>query len=700
MKRILSVLVLLLSLGTLCFSQNHKIRVSCIGDSITWGMTLSDRENEAYPFQLQKMLGDGYEVGNFGRNGATLLRHGHRPYMDQEEFAAAMLFPADIIVIHLGVNDTDPRNWPNYRDEFVGDYLTLIDTLKTVSPSARVIIALMTPIADRHPRFNSGTKEWHTEIQEAIGVVAELSGAELIDFHTPLYPYPQHIPDAVHPDAFGASLLAKTVYSQITGDYGGLSLSELYTDNMVLQRNVPLDIHGIADAGEKVTVTLGKEKVSAVTPASGHWKVVLPPRKEATGLRLTVSTKNRKLSFSNVAVGEVWLCSGQSNMEFMMCQTKEGPLDIPLSADADLRLYDMKCRWRTDDVAWPLSALDSLNNLDYFKPAKWEVASPENVKMFSAVGYYFGKTLRDSLRVPVGLICNAVGGATTESWVDRNTLETRFPLILRDWLNNDFIQDWARGRAAKNISNRTDKVDRHPYQPCYLFEAGILPLDRYTIKGVAWYQGESNAHNKSAHSALFTMLVDSWREYFGKEDMPFYYVQLSSLGRPSWPWFRDSQRLLLGQRSALGMVVSSDIGDLVDVHFTEKKPVGRRLAQWALSRDYGFSNVTPSGPLVREARAEGNRVVVSFDYAEGLHPGVLPDGESDPSVREITGFEVASHEGCFFPAKAEVRGNEIVLSCPDVPSPTLVRYAWEPYTRANLYNGALLPASTFRVEVR
>lgn len=683
----------------------RPLRVACIGDSITYGMTLEDRESESYPARLQQMLGQGFEVGNFGKNGATLLRHGHRPYMEQEEYRAAMQWPADIIVIHLGINDTDPRNWPNYRDEFVGDYLALIDSLKSVSPEARLIIALMTPLADRHWRFQSGTRQWHGEIQESIRVVAELSGAELVDFHTPLYPYPQHIPDAVHPDSFGAKILAKVVYQEITGDYGGLSLSPLYTDGMVMQRGVPLDIHGVADAGEKVSVRLGKEKKTVVTGADGKWRVEFSPREAETGLTLTVATPARKLVFRDVAVGEVWLCSGQSNMEFMLRQSEGGEEVAAASADPDLRFYDMKARWRTDDVAWPASALDSVDNLDYFQETVWTASSPVSARDFSAVGYWFGRRLRDSLRVPVGLICNAVGGATCESWIDRSSLELEFPKILENWLGNDFIQGWARGRAKKNLENRAGKSDRHPYQPCYLFEAGILPLDHYPVKGVIWYQGESNAHNYSAHEKLFGLLVDSWRAYWDQPALPLYYVQLSSLNRPSWPWFRDSQRRLLACRPGLGMVVTSDLGDPSDVHYKDKRPVGLRLAGLALNDVYGYADIVPSGPLFKRAVADGSRVIVSFDYGSGLAAGEIPGrtwddgGRSCTASAPIVGFEIAEYEGCFYPAQAVVVGETVVLTCPEVNRPRLVRYGWEPYTRANLVNGAGLPASTFRAPV-
>ena len=664
------------------------IRVACVGNSITYGTGIEDREHFSYPVQLQKMLGDKYVVGNFGKPGATLLRHGHRPYFEQNEFKEAMRFKGDIVVIHLGINDTDPRNWPNYRDEFVTDYLALIDSLRSVNHNARFIIARMTPIAHRHPRFISGTKLWHTEIQQAIETVAKVSGAELVDFHAPLYPYPNLLPDAIHPNAEGAGILARTVYGGITGDYGGLQMSEIYTDGMVLQREVPLDIHGKADAGRKVTVMFAGQKVQTVANNRGEWSVTLQPMKAARNLMLVVESDKTKKVFRDVAVGEVWLCSGQSNMAFTLQQAATAARDIPNVSDADLRFFDMKANWQTNDVAWPLSAIDSLNHLQYFAPTSWRGATPETAGQFSAVAYYFGKMLRDSLQVPVGLVCNAVGGAPTEAWIDRNTLETRFPAVLNDWLHNDFIQQWVRERAAKNISNVGGTSARHPYEPCYLYESGMLPLLQYRVKGVVWYQGESNAHNMEAHERLFKLLVDSWRTNMKNEEMPFYFVQLSSLNRPSWPWFRDSQLRLMRQLPGVGMAVSSDVGDSLDVHPTHKLEVGERLARWALCKTYA-KKVVPSGPLFSRAWREGSTAVVEFDYADGL---TTSDGNP------LRCFEVAETDGLFYPAEAEISGGKVRLSSDKVRTPHFVRYSWQPFTRANMVNADGLPASTFRAE--
>ena len=682
------IIYLFLTLSVVLYAQQHRIKVACIGNSITYGYGLPDRATQSYPVQLQKMLGESYQVENFGKSGATLLNKGHRPYMQQDEYHRAIDFAGDIVVIHLGINDTDPRDWPDYRDFFVKDYIAQIDSFRVANPEARIMIARLTPIADRHPRFLSGTRDWHGEIQLAIENVARYAGVQLIDFHKPLYPYPFMLTDAVHPDPEGAFVLAQTVYSAITGDYGGLKMPLLYTDNMVLQREVPLTIQGTANAGDQVTVSIADRQMKTKVGPNGKWSVTLPPLKAGEPYTLKISTNQKVLQYHNVLAGEVWLCSGQSNMEFMLKQASTARLDIPRAADQELRLYDMKARWRTNAVEWETTVLDSLNHLQYYKDTEWKECAPETVSDFSAIAYYFGKMLRDSLKVPVGLICNAVGGSPTEAWIDRTSLEYHFPAILKDWTQNDFIQEWVRGRAALNIKKSVNNRQRHPYEPCYLYESGIRPLEQYPIRGIIWYQGESNAHNWEAHEALFKLLVNAWRKNWNDDCLPFYYVQLSSLDRPSWPWFRDSQRRMLNEISDIGMAVSSDHGDSLDVHPTCKQPVGERLARWALNKTY-LKDIVPSGPLFRSADVRGEKVYLSFDYGQGMRSS---DGKS------LRCFEVAEFEGIYYPATAEVVGEQVKVYSKEVRNPRYVRYGWQPFTRANLVNRAGLPASTFRAE--
>ena len=678
-----------LVLGSLGWGQQKTIKVACVGNSITYGYGIENREQNSYPSVLQRLLGKRYKVGNFGHSGATLLSKGHRPYIQQEEYQKALAFAGDIVVIHLGINDTDPRNWPNHRNDFVKDYLTLISSFKKANPKARIVIARMSPLSHRHPRFESGTRDWHAEIQQAIALVAQQTNAQLIDFHDPLYHFPQMLPDAVHPNAQGAAILAQVVYGAITGDYGGLQLPEIYSDNMVLQHGQSLPLHGTANAGTKITVTIGSQQLNTTADSNGKWQVTLAPLAAKETYTLQITAGKEKRIFKNVVAGEVWLCSGQSNMEFEMFQASTGERDIPQAENPNIRLFDMEARWRTDNAnAWELSALDSINQLQYYKPAQWEVCSPKTVRAFSAVAYYFGRRLQKELNMPIGLICNAVGGSPTEAWIDRRTLEYEFPRILNNWRENDFIMDWVRQRAGKNIAKATDKLQRHPYEPAYLFEAGILPLAKYPIKGVIWYQGESNAHNKDAHSKLFPLLVKSWRNEFGYSHLPFYYVQLSSINRPSWGWFRESQRRLMKVVPHSGMAVSYDYGHPTDVHPKNKQPIGERLAQWALGDTYG-RKVLPSGPLFRSATFNGKVATVTFDYAQGMHSA---DGKT------LRGFELSDGNGIFYPATAEVVGEEVKVTSEEVSNPKAVRYGFSPVTDGNLVNEANLPASTFTSE--
>ena len=203
--------------------------------------------------------------------------------------------------------------------------------------------------------------------------------------------------------------------------------------------------------------------------------MTLKPLKATTGLTLTISTKTTELVYTDVAVGDVWLCSGQSNMAFMVKEMKDSTA-LTGCDDKNLRFFDMKAKWNTNNRKWSDSAIESVQKLQYYDVKGWQECTEESAHRFSAVGYFFGKMLRDSLDVPIGLICNAIGGSTTESWIDRQTLETEIPSIYKDWLNNDYIQDWARKRAAKNIGAPQSGATRHPYEPSYLFECGVLQL--------------------------------------------------------------------------------------------------------------------------------------------------------------------------------------------------------------------------------
>ena len=710
--------------------------MACVGNSVTYGYGLANRETESYPVRLQQMLGEGYEVGNFGHSGATLLYKGHRPYIGLPEFHQALDFKPDWVVIHLGLNDTDPRNWPDWKEEFIPNYRALIDSFRLVNPEARILVCKMTPIFDRHSRFQSGTRDWHKQIQHAIEQVAQGAGAQLIDLFTPLHSRPDLFPDALHPNPEGAKILAKTVYSALTGDYGGLHLPPVYSSGMVLPRDEPLLLEGRANARSKIRRVLSKDgKVvdegETFSRADGSWSMEMSEMKAGGPYTLTITAtplnpdhyrfyypekypyllknltkaKPQTLTIDSLYFGDIWLSSGQSNMELRVdqCNTLEQDLADAKRLASRLHIYNMPARARTDAVEWDDSVLRYTNELRHMDMQGWKTASPEVVAKFSAVAFNFARVLCDSLPdVPIGIICNAVGGSTTESWIDRSTLEWEFPNILRDWRNGDFGQAWARGRMTQNIAHALNKesaaynpLQRHPYEPAYLFEAAIAPLGHLPIRGVIWYQGESNAHNIEVHERLFTLLEQSWRAFFAqrwrsefhkKHPLPFYVVQLSSLPRPSWPAFRDSQRRLASELPHTALVVTSDLGDPNDVHYRTKRPVGERLALQALKHTYGHE-LESEGPTLRSAvRGNKNNICLRFDHADGLTC--------------TKGFEIAAYDGMFHPADIKIEGDKILLSSPAVKNPTLVRYGWSGFTDADLRNKQGLPASTFSTTVR
>lgn len=671
--------------------------VACVGNSITYGVGVNDRESNSYPSKLQELLGEGYLVGNFGKSGATLLKKGHRPYMEQMEFHQALDFRPDIVVIHLGVNDTDPRDFPEYGDDFIRDYSALIDSFKTVNPNVRIILANLSPILASHPRFKSGTRAWRDSIRTLIPVVALHTGSELIDFGEVLQDYPNLIEDGVHPNNVGASIISEAVEKAITGESGPLSLPSIYGDGMILQRYKPLKISGKANAGKKVMVTVADIKAYAVADNRGRWTVTLPPLKESESETMIVTDGLDSLVFNNVAVGEVWIASGQSNMAFRLNEAISFEEDIKDANDPFLRFYNLESTVRNTPSALTEEEKYLIDSMKYYAPTTWKGSNAENAPRWSAVAWHFGKMLRERLGVPVGIISNAIGGATAESWVDIETLEQNIPEILVDWKTNDYTQVWVKERVDMNVGAKSP--NRHPYEPSYLFATGIRPLESYPVAGVIWYQGESNAHNAEAHETIFRSLVESWRKNWDNPRLPFIFVQLSSIDRPSWPVFRDSQRRLALELEDVAMVVSSDYGDSLDVHPRDKKPIGERLGRQALRRVYSCGNIISEGPRpLKAVRGSGEcEVIVTFD-SDG---GVGKDSLSTSDGTGVKTFEVASDKGgIFYPADSvDIIGNTLKIYCMKVKNPGFVRYGWQPFTRANLVNGSGLPASTFKIKV-
>jgi len=687
------LITILSGLYIIGFSQPgvQKIRVACIGDSVTKGFGLDNPESEAYPAQLQHLLGTSYEVENFGVNGSTLLRKGHHPYILTDEYRHALAFKPQLVIIHLGLNDTDPRDWPNYRDDFVADYLKLIQSFQSPGGQMpKVFVCRMTPIFNGHPRFKSGTRDWFWQIQQEIEQVAKIAHAGLIDLHTPLYSCPNLFIDAVHPDKSGASTISKTVYSHITGDFGGLKLAPVFMDHMVLQQKAKIQVWGKANAGEIIDVTFNHRAEKCMVNEAGEWSLNFDPAPAGGNYTLKVIAGNgQTVVINDILVGELWVCAGQSNMEFPLKDGANASSDIFRAQNPNIRLLNMKGIVRPDDTRWDSLSLDKINKLEFLQ-GKWESCNRANAAEFSAIGYYFGKKLNEKLNIPVGIIQVTVGGAPIEAFIDRKTLEFDPNLVdvLFKWKQNNLIMDWCRERAALNISLSKNELQRHPFEPAYIYESGIQMLKGLAIAGVIWYQGESNAHNAEHYVHAFPLLVRSWRKTFNDEKMPFYFAQLSAIDRPAWPYFRDIQRKLSQIVPNTGMVVTSDLGDSLNVHPKRKREVGERFANLALANVYGQNPVYCS-PEVSEIIQTGDLVRIKFDHAVHLQTS---DGQP---IREL---EIAGTDGIYEEAKGVIEANELLITT--IKPIQKVRYGWKPFSRGNLVNEAGLPASTFEINIQ
>ena len=490
-----------------------------------------------------------------------------------------------------------------------------------------------------------------------------------------------------------ATLAFGTVLSQAE-----VKLPGLFSDNMVLQREKPVAVWGWADDGERVTVKLGNNEASTEAKG-GKWKVYLPKLKAGGPHTLSVRGKNDELTRTNVLVGEVWICSGQSNMEWRMSQSFEPANDIKGSQNNKIRLFTvpkLKANEPVDDVK-----------------ASWVACEPSEVANFSAVAYYFGRDLQKELGVPVGLIHTSWGGSPAEVWM-REEILAENPLYKAEILDpfpnqlKGFEDEVAKWESEKvSLEKDGKKITRgRPWgiwKPSELYNGMIAPLIPYSIRGAIWYQGESNAGRAHQYRSLFADMISNWRFDFGQGDFPFLMVQLAPWDRnkqrdlseiakepveSDWAELREAQLLTTKLLPNVGMAVITDVGDKDDIHPAKKGPVGARLARAARGIAYGEKG-TFSGPIYRSMRIDGGKAIISFDHTgRGL---TAKDGD-------LKGFAIAGADREFVWAKAEINGNEVVVSSPEVPHPVAVRYGWADYPVVNLFNKEGLPASPFRTD--
>jgi sialate O-acetylesterase len=460
-----------------------------------------------------------------------------------------------------------------------------------------------------------------------------------------------------------------------------VKLHPLFTDNMVLQREADVPVWGTADPGQMVIVKLEVEGGNPDTPAAatadrdGRWKAMVSTRmKPGSNHRLTVTDKDGKelVTLKNVAVGEVWVCSGQSNMEWAVDWSGEAEKVKAGAKNPNLRLFTVKKRTATAPIT-------DMNDLGHF--TKWVECSPETVGPFSATAYHFGSHLQKALGVPVGLIHTSWGGTPAEAWTSTEALKAVPELA--------YYADKAK--AAAEAANEK-KLPVGPHTPGSLYNAMIHPLLPFAVKGAIWYQGESNAGRAAEYRTLFPAMISDWRARWGHE-LPFYCVQLApwhanDADGVAWAELREAQLHATKVLKNVGMAVITDAGDLLDIHPRDKATPGTRLALAAEAGTYGLK-VAGSGPVFKGMKVDGSRAVLSFDHVGG---GLAA------KYQTLNGFAVCGEDKEFYPAKAKIDGDTVVVTCDKVPAPVAVRFGWKNYPVVNLYNKDGLPASPFRTD--
>lgn len=438
-----------------------------------------------------------------------------------------------------------------------------------------------------------------------------------------------------------------------------VKLPAVFGDHMVLQQKAPLKFWGSAEPGEEVTVSAGDRSASAKAGDDGKWRVELQPLEAGSApLQVIVKGKN-EIVLKDVLVGEVWVCSGQSNMEWSVRASDNPEEEIAKADHPQIRLFQ---------VAHQISDKPQEN-----ATGQWQTCSPQTVPNFTAVGYFFGRKLQEELGAPVGLIQSAWGGTIAEAWTSKPTLES----------DEDFAEILKRA-ATFNPQN--------PNQASVLWNGMLAPIVPFTIRGAIWYQGESNVSRAEQYAELFPAMITDWRKNWGQGDFPFYFVELApfrygNMDPRAMAELRESQMAAFKLPNT-GMAATVDIGNVKDIHPKNKQEVGRRLALNALALTYGKDDLVYSGPIFEKAEKDGDKMRVSFKHVGG---GLTTrDGQAPRD------FTIAAANGEFVPAEAKIDGATVVVSSEQVKEPVAVRYAWRDDAEPNLSNKEGLPASPFR----
>lgn len=446
--------------------------------------------------------------------------------------------------------------------------------------------------------------------------------------------------------------------------HADVRVSAIFGDHMVLQRGMKIPIWGKADAGETVTVKAAGQERSATADEKGKWRITLDPIEASDSIEIMIAGKNA-ITIKDVLVGEVWLCSGQSNMGFPLKNTSGGAAAVKSADRPTMRLFNVGRNL-------PQEPQDELTG-------KWEICSPETAATFSAVAYFFGLELQQELNQPIGLIESSWGGTRAEAWMPRATFDALKlpyePAWTQEWLN------------PPHKPGATKQEPRRPHEaPAILFNGMIAPIAGYAMRGAVWYQGETNTRYGEHYRDVLGALITGWRFAWNQGDFPFLVVQLPNFENDRfWPITRDAQAQVARELPKVGLAVTIDLGESDDIHPREKQTVGKRLALVAQKIAYEM-DVQHSGPVFKSMRVADGKAVIQFEHVAG---GLVVKGGA------LQGFEIAAADGTFVPAQAKIEGNTVIVSGDRVAAPWSVRYAWANDPTVTLYNYAGLPAAPF-----
>lgn len=460
-------------------------------------------------------------------------------------------------------------------------------------------------------------------------------------------------------------------------------LSSIFSDHMVLQQKQANPVWGWDDPGTEVTVTIAGQSHKAKAGDDGRWEVKLtemPANAEPTEMKIAGTSE---VSVKDILVGEVWLCSGQSNMGWSLNDSFGQDLTKLAADQPGIRM-----------ITIPAVGTQELQT-DF--GGKWQISNAHSAANFSAVGYYFGKSLHEILGVPVGLINNAWGGSAAEAWVQRGVLEKdgRFNAYIESWRQKE--QQFEKGELDEETTTKLKQELSNQHRPGNLYAGMLHPITGYGIKGTIWYQGETNAGRAYQYDDLMNLLITTWRKDWGQGDFPFYFVQLADFqdetpdpGDSSWAELREAQTNTLREIPNTGQAVITDLGESNDIHPREKREVAERLLRWALAKDYGYE-IAYRSPEFREMEIKEGKAIISFDHTGG--------GLKTSDVTPVRGFAICGADGKWINAEGKIIGeNRIEVSSAEVPEPTAVRYAWATNPVCNVLSKEGLPLTPFRTD--